>query len=285
MPPDTPHHPDNPDDPTPPTGAAGGSAPRFVVDGEAAGFLSARSQDGGGRGESAEPGRLVELDADQSRHALRALRLSVGDAVCLLDGRGAVARARVETAEGGRVSCVVESVARHAPASPQITLATAIPKGPRGDAMSNDLAQLGADLLVPMTTARSVVVPGASKLSRYHKQAAEAAKQCGRSWFMDVAPLAGFAQVLARYAETDAEVGGATLKLLADPAGEPTSAVAPRLAGAASVVVLVGPEGGFTDAEARAARDAGFVPWRFAPHVLRVETAAAAAVAVLRSLA
>ena len=141
--------------------------------------------------------------------------------------------------------------------------------------MANDLAQLGADVWVPMRTRRSVVHPGEPKLDRYRKASAEAAKQCGRPWWMQVAPLTPFEQVLAAHAE-------AGLRLLADPAGEPTSAVAHGLAGVETAVVLIGPEGGFTDEEKQAARSAGFVSWRFAEHVLRVETAGAAAVAVLR---
>ncbi|MEM9413903.1 MAG: RsmE family RNA methyltransferase [Planctomycetota bacterium] len=232
---------------------------------------------------------MVLLDRDQSRHAQRVLRLDAGDRVQLLDGRGTVAQAKIVELGGAGVSCEVVSIDRAARPSPQVTLASAIPKGPRGDAMANDLAQLGADVLVPMRTARSVVHPGDGKLDRYRKQSAEAGKQCGRSWWMEVAGLAEFDAVLAehgaRAGQSDDAQRGKVLRLLADPAGASTSAIAPQLAGADSVVVLVGPEGGFTAQEAAAAREAGFLPWRFAPHILRVETAAAAVVAVLRTLA
>ena len=223
-------------------------------------------------------GASVRLGPDQSRHALRVLRLKAGDAVQLLDGRGTVAQACIASEQAGQVVCGVVSVRSHAPVLPRLTVATAVPKGPRGDAMANDLAQLGADVWVPMRTRRSVVHPGEPKLDRYRKASAEAAKQCGRPWWMQVAPLTPFEQVLTAHAE-------AGLRLLADPAGEPTSAVAHGLAGVETAVVLIGPEGGFTDEEKQAARHAGFVSWRFAEHVLRVETAGAAAVAVLRALA
>ncbi|XAM01249.1 RsmE family RNA methyltransferase [Phycisphaeraceae bacterium D3-23] len=260
------------------------SAPRFFVTGLSAlgGASLSDSADG-------SAGRVVALDRDQSRHAQRVLRLEAGDPVQLLDGQGHVARAKVAEISGAGVSCVVESVRRVDQVRPQIILATAIPKGPRGDAMANDLAQLGADVLVPMRTARSVVHPGDGKLERYRKQSAEAGKQCGRAWWMAVAELTAFDAVLSEYGASSGSDGDAdedaTLRLLANPAGEPTGAIASRLTGAALAVVLVGPEGGFTPQEIDAARDAGFVPWRFAPHILRVETAAAAAVAVLRALA
>lgn len=142
--------------------------------------------------------------------------------------------------------------------------------------MINDLAQLGVDLLIPLITERSIVEPGTNKLERYAKAAAESAKQSGRAWFMRVAPATRFADALA----CDAD-----LKLVADPYARPINDLADRLGAVSAVRILVGPEGGLTDAELDAARQHGFTPWRYSPNVLRVETASAAAVAILRAQA
>ena len=140
--------------------------------------------------------------------------------------------------------------------------------------MVNDLAQLGTDRLIPLITQRSVVVPRDTKLDRFAKAAAQAAKQSGNAHFMQIDEATAFADVLA----CDAE-----LKLLADPDAQPLAGLAQRLDSVSTARVLIGPEGGLTDAECAAARQAGFTPWRFSPNTLRIETAAAAAVAILRS--
>lgn len=232
-------------------------------------------------GESLAPpplaaGQTVILDTDESRHALRVLRLSVGSRVTLLGGQGDIAAATLKASPGGRALCEITSVRRADPPSPHLTLATAIPKGPRGDTMFNDLAQLGVDVVIPLRTQRSVVDPRDNKLERYQRSAIEACKQSGRAWMMRVQPTLDFAEAL----EVDAG-----LILLADPAGQPTSAVAPRLTSVERVRVIVGPEGGLTGAETAAAVAQGAIPWRYNDNILRIETAAAAAVAILRSLA
>ena len=91
---------------------------------------------------------------------------------------------------------------------------------------------------------------------------------------MQIDDATAFADAL----ECDAE-----LKLIADPDAKPLADLAQDLDAAKTVRILVGPEGGLTDEERAAAVDAGFTPWRFSPNTLRIETAAAAAVAILRA--
>lgn len=221
-----------------------------------------------------EAGSTIQLDKDQARHATRVLRLSEGDAIQLIDGRGTLAQATLIATSPGQTTCTVESVQRVPAPSPRIELATAIPKGPRADSMVNDLAQLGTDRLIPLMTRRSVVHPRDNKLERFEKAAAEAGKQSGNAWLMQVNEPTAF---------EDALVCEAGLKLIADPYAEPIADLPARLQSVRVVRVLVGPEGGLTDQELAAARDAGFLPWRYSPNVLRIETAATAAVAILRA--
>lgn len=220
-------------------------------------------------------GPTVVLNSAESAHAVRVLRLSAGDTVGLLDGKGRAGWAVIQTTDPKCVVCEVHRVEEVPAPRPRLTLATAIPKGPRGDAMVGGLAQLGVDTLVPLLTERSVVHPRDAKLDRYRKAGIEAAKQSGRAWFMDIKPATPLDRMLS---------DDAALKLIADPRGGDAGTWIDTLCTAERAVVLVGPEGGFTDEEGAAARDAGFVPWCFSSQVLRIETAAAAAVAVLRSM-
>lgn len=219
------------------------------------------------------PGAVVTLDKDQARHATRVLRLSVGDSLQLMDGKGNIAKATLATIDPP-TTCTIQSIEHIAGLSPSIELATAIPKGPRADSMINDLAQLGTDRLIPLITTRSVVVPRDNKLDRFAKAAAEAGKQSGNTHFMQIDPATQFADAL----DCDAE-----LRLIADPNALPLVGIAQKITSAKTVRVLIGPEGGLTDEEHAAAIDAGFTPWRFSPNVLRIETAAVAAVAILRA--
>lgn len=140
--------------------------------------------------------------------------------------------------------------------------------------MVNDLAQLGTDQLIPLITERSVVVPRENKLGRFAKAAGEAGKQSGNAHFMQVDPATPFADAL----HMDAE-----LKLVADPYAKRIADLAARLSLVSTVRILIGPEGGLTDQEHAQAMDAGFIPWCYSANILRIETAAVAAVAILRS--
>lgn len=233
----------------------------------------------------------VDLDADESHHARQVLRLGPGAAVELFDGRGTVAQGTIAagpgpgpgSAGGKAVNVRVTQARRVSQPVPAIDVAAAVPKGPRGDEMVNQLSQLGADRFTPLVAGRSVVNPGAGKLARYSRAAVAAAKQCGRAYVMDVCQPVDLAAALARPYD---------LRLLAAPGGAGAAdgaggahRVAEALRRAAHVLILIGPEGGWTDAETALAAAHGCLIWSLGPNVLRIETAAAAAVAVARYLA
>ncbi len=241
---------------------------------------------------AALPDPCCTLGPEESRHARKALRLAVGDAVELFDGSGALALAVLTTYRDGLAVCRVQRVERRPAVVPRLTVASAVPKGPRADAMVNDLAQLGVDRFVPLRCARGVVDPRAQKLDRLERAAIAAAKQSGRLTLMEVSPTLTPAQVL----EEAVDVG-----LLLDPNPPPHSsprsrdaahrgdvrgaepaAVHDRLRAAAAVTLLVGPEGGWTRQEIAAVEEAGYGRWRINANVLRIEAAAAAAAAVVR---
>lgn len=214
----------------------------------------------------------AEIDDDEATHARRVLRLTPGARVELFDGRGTFAVGEVQSVAKS-MFVQIDDRRTLPPQRPRIDLAVAIPKGDRAAVLVEKAAELGADRLIPMITDRSVVNPGSGKRQRFERIALEAAKQCNRPWLMQIAPPIAFSQLLD---DTDAD-----LRLIADTSANSEPAK-PQIASDASIIILIGPEGGWTDLERRAARDAGFTPWHFAPHVLRIETAAIAALAILR---
>ena len=142
--------------------------------------------------------------------------------------------------------------------------------------MVNQLSQLGVDRLIPLRTRRSVAAPRPGRLKRFQRAAIAAAKQCRRAHLLTVTAVADLDQVICRDHD---------LKLVADPTAAPHADLATRMASAQRLLVLIGPEGGWTPGESAAAQAAGGLAWCFAPHLLRIEAAAAAAAAIVRYLA
>lgn len=215
--------------------------------------------------------RTVVL-GDEAQHALRVKRLEVGDAVTLLDGRGVMARTRIERTGKNRgeweMEVAVETREMVEPLRPMVHVRTATPKGQRLEEMIEGLSEVGAASWGPLSTTRGVVDPREGKLTRLARITRESMKQCGRAWEMRIEPGGTIAEVMAWAARDGARV------VVADASGGAYSAVEGR-----SVVLLVGPEGGFTEAEFATARGGGAAVCRFGAHVMRIETAGVVAAA------
>lgn len=218
---------------------------------------------------SAGRGRLV---GDEARHLIRVMRCRVGDEVVVFDGRGTSWRARV--ASIGRDEAVLElgaaaeePVAQAAP----VTLAVALPKGERQKWLVEKLTELGVARLVPLVTTRGVAEATPAAVERLGRDVIEACKQCGRDTLMAIAEPRTVAEVVGDHREEGRIV-------VADRAGEPWSAAVTH---DRPVVVLVGPEGGFTAEELAAVDAAGGRRVSLGPNVLRIETAAIALAARL----
>lgn len=216
-----------------------------------------------------EAGSELELDGDEAHYALRVLRLEVSDGVEIFDGEGGVARGQI-LRTGKRSLAVRLQEVRQMPAPAFcVDLAVAMPKGPRAQDMIDSLSQLGVNRLILLNTARGTVEPGENKLERFVQSTIESARQCGRAWCMKIEPPVDFPDVVRR--------ADHAMRWIAHPSAVPRPAAAPE---GKSVLILVGPEGGWTDDELHLAEAGGFSRWCFSPHVLRIETAAVAAAAL-----
>ena len=221
---------------------------------------------------------VVRLSADESHHLVRARRVAVGDEVVLFDGAGTTRLGRLVAA--GRDGADVEVVGPAPDRVPrrEVVVATAWPDGARADDLVGTLAELGVTRVVPLRTTRAQEDVGARvdrRRDRYVRLAIEAAKVNGRARLLEVGDPAPLATVLA------ARGDGAGVLLDTDPALPPLAAA---LGGARRVVLLVGPEGGFTPAELEDAARAGFARASLGANALRIETAALAAAAIALSL-
>lgn len=218
------------------------------------------------------PGQRLEVAGPEAHHALRVKRLGEGDLIEVLDGRGTRANAAVAGIERrgrGEWTLVAEvrEAAQEAPVRPAVRVLAAAPKGPRLEEMLDQLSQVGAASWAPLMTARTVVSPRMGRLLRAERIAQESAKQCGRSWVMEIGDPTPLVDALSR---------AGTRVVLADVSGDPF-----EHDGAEDVTLLVGPEGGFSEGEVRGARQAGAAVCRFGLHTMRVETAAVVAAAIV----
>ncbi|HEX8804866.1 MAG TPA: RsmE family RNA methyltransferase [Acidimicrobiales bacterium] len=202
------------------------------------------------------------LSADDQRHFLRVLRLPLGSYITVSDGHGTWRTCRLTSDPSLTVHG--ETVKDPAP-NPPITVAFALVKGERPELVVQKLTELGVDRIVPFVADRSVVRWDAPKAERQTARLAQIARQAAmqsrRTRLPEVGPMRTFH-------------GAATLDgaALADPDGAPPTLERPA--------VLVGPEGGWSPEE----RSAGLPSIRLGPHVLRAETAAITAGALLAAL-
>jgi 16S rRNA (uracil1498-N3)-methyltransferase len=229
----------------------------------------------------------VALSPDQAHHIRDVLRLRPGDTVDVFDAAGATAEANLTTVTAKSVTAQVGPV-RQAPAGWQsLTLAVALPKGPRADWMIEKLSELGVARLIPLLTERSVAqAAGKSKTERWHRIAVESAKQSRRLGVMAITPptpLTDLADCWRNAADVAPAAPPATWLLSTEPGAQ--SAANALRAGPAPNLLLVGPEGGWTDDELILLGQYPIKRVRLLQSILRVETAAIAAAALVLSIA
>lgn len=215
----------------------------------------------------------VTLEAEEARHALRVLRIRPGEEITISNGRGDVVRATVSEAGSTLVADVKKRHAEPAP-RPRITVFAAIPKAGKLDLVVQKLTELGVDRIRPFPAARSVArwddAKAKTQTARLNAIAHEAAKQSRRAWLpevLDPAPLDAV-EFPERSFVLDEETAGSLREALPDDAPQ-------------AVVLVVGPEGGFTREEVAALAGRGVTPTSLGPLVLRAETAALVAAAVV----
>lgn len=227
------------------------------------------------------PGEPLTVTGEEAHHALRVKRLTPGTAFHVLDGAGGVGLARVDGSDklgkhDWQLHATMESIEEVSPLVPAIELCTGVPKGPRLDDMIEGLSQVGVSRWAPLLTRRSVVDPRQGKLDRTSRVARESIKQCLRATPMTIDRPITFDQAIRPLANPGARL------VIADATGEPLSGV--DLADARLIRVLIGPEGGFEPEEIEQARGVGARLVRFGRHVMRIETAAVVAGAMLAQL-
>jgi 16S rRNA (uracil1498-N3)-methyltransferase len=232
-------------------------------------------------------GRRAELAEGEVEHARRVLRLVAGDRLLGLDGHGAAWPLVVRRADARAFEVECEGAAQVEPAPgeagaplPWIEIVGALPRGDRAEEMVDRLVQLGVAAIRPLAAERaSPAARGENdrRAERLERRAREACKQSGRLWWAEIGAPETLATILARPARADFVLDPRAEK----PLFELVATTAPIGTRERPLRIWVGPEGGFSPGETAALDAAGAARARLSPHVLRIETAAEAAAAVI----
>ena len=223
----------------------------------------------------------ITLPDAAARHVGRVLRCRPGDELTLFDGRGGEFAATVDEVSKRGVVVSVGGRRSHDVESPlALRLIQGVSRGDRMDTVVQKATELGVTRISPLVSERTVVrldeERAEKRIAHWRRVAISACEQCGRNRLPQVDPPASLAEVLGA-----APPAGSARLLLSPKAraglGDPGR---PR---PATVELLIGPEGGFSAAEAALAGEAGFEGISLGPRVLRTETAAIAALALVQA--
>lgn len=224
------------------------------------------------------PGAIVTLDDSAANHLLRVLRLKPGAPLILFNGQGGEYRAVLHTADKRGGSVVIgEYSARDTESPLHVTLAQGISRGERMDYTLQKAVELGVTRIVPLVTERCEVrLEGErlhKRLQHWQAVAASACEQCGRNRVPQV--------IEPRSLDTWLTQTGDGLSLVLDPLAAQSLSQLAQPADS-RITLLIGPEGGLSDAEIQCAQRAGYTGIRLGPRILRTETAAVTALSALQ---
>ena len=224
------------------------------------------------------------IDGQELVHLRKVLRLAPGDRVTIFDDNGWEHEAVIRSlnAEQGKVEIVRSyEAARESPL--QVTLGIALTKGEKMDFIVEKATELGVKTIIPFSSSYSVPQLDEKKImkrtERWQKIALSAIKQCGRTRMPDIRPLWEYRKLVH-------EASPETLKLIFWEKEKRQSLyqIHDRYSGVKAVLIVVGPEGGFTVEEAQLAQRHGFETVEIGRRILRADTAAVAAITLVQFL-
>ena len=213
------------------------------------------------------------ISGTDARHIRTVLRMKVGDTLAVFDGKGndyeaevmAISPDEIRVSPVSRIDFTVDSPAK-------ITIAQAVLKGKKMDLLARQITELGMTRWAPFFSERSIPMPSADKLSgrleRWKTIVIESLKQCQRSRLTEIRPVSSFEETLKMEQQADIklifwEEETRTLSEVLDSAPAECD----------GIVAVLGPEGGFSEAEIKKAVSLGYKSVSLGPRVMKAETA------------
>lgn len=223
---------------------------------------------------------MIKITGSDAHHLMHVMRAKAGQLVTVVDDNGQVAAMEMVAFSDSAVTLQLkEHLAADTESPLKIMLAQCLLKADKMDMVVQKAVELGAVGVIPISSqncvARYDAKKGAARKDRWQKIADEAAKQCGRTALLKVRPIVTLGQFIADMQATDS-----SLVFFYENENEQSAKEYLRSLKAKQIVLLVGPEGGFSLDEAKLIEDAGGKSVTLGPRILRAETAALTAIAV-----
>ena len=223
--------------------------------------------------------QLITVSGEDVRHIATVLRMKTGDGLLLCDGMGTEYQAKIVQIGRAEIRAEIVSRSKREIHHPFITLGQGLPKSDKMDWIVQKATELGVATILPLVTERTIVKirDEATRISRWQKIAREAAMQSNRPDTPQVGHIRSFSDFLQTLSPEPR-----TLLLIPWEEGtEPMKNVLRQMHGIKNVIVLIGPEGGFSAQEAEMAKERGFHLVSLGPNILRTETAAVAVLSMI----
>ena len=229
------------------------------------------------------PDGRVTISGSEATHIAASLRKKTGDQISFFDGQGRNLSGRIESIQPGRILVIIEEISTPVQNFRLIiSLGQAIPKGSKMDKIVREATELGVVSIFPFISTRTIPrLPenrSREKTERWKRIALSASKQSGRGEIPEIHETRKFAEII--------ELPGYDLRLLLSEYPGETSLYeylhSRELPSGSPLLVLIGPEGGFSHEEIELAREKGFAPVSLGSQVLRTETVAPVILGILR---
>lgn len=222
----------------------------------------------------------IKITGSDAHHLMHVMRAKAGQLVTVVDDNGQVAAMEMVAFSDSAVTLQLkEHLAADTESPLKIMLAQCLLKADKMDMVVQKAVELGVVGVIPISSqncvARYDAKKGAARKDRWQKIADEAAKQCGRTALLKVRPIVTLGQFIADMQATDS-----SLVFFYENENEQSAKEYLRSLKAKQIVLLVGPEGGFSLDEAKLIEEAGGKSVTLGPRILRAETAALTAIAV-----
>ena len=226
-----------------------------------------------------EDSNLIEIAGDEAHHAIKVLRITVGEEILISDGAGNWVRASVENIEKKSFTAKVLERGFQSEKSPRLIVVQGLPKSDRVKDAIEILVESGVDLIIPWQADRSISKWRQDSLDKWQSAAVAATKQSRRFRKPEIIDGLSLSQLLEIESENSVVLvmhESATTKL--------SEVVTSKFSGMSEIIIVIGPEGGISDSELAVLEGAGAHIVGLGPEVFRSAHAGGAALSAVSAL-